>query len=102
MAILTTLLTLLTPVWLPMLVAGAYSFGIRGCIPQRMLPKTDTVYWCVYVGGCLLAVGLFVAEIFGWQMALLYRWLWFIGLSIPMLLAMAVVLFLTIMSTDSW
>lgn len=97
-----TMVALLAPVWLPMLLTGIYAFVIRDWLTAQMRPTADKVYWWVYFGLWLVAMGLFVTEIFGWQMALIYRWLWFVVLGIPMLMAMFIVLYLSIMAADSW
>lgn len=105
MGLLVTIMALISPIWVPMLMTGLYAFGIRSWLSSR-LPKQlilmDELYWCVYVVLWLCAVVVFVKQIFGFDIRPLYQWLLLAGLGVPMLFAMAGVLFLSLMATDSW
>lgn len=97
---ITTVVALLAPLWLPMLTTFAYAFVIRRRLAN---PQTaDKSYWFVYFGGLILAVVGFVLEIFGWHIELLYRLLWLVFLGIPMLMAVFVMTMSAIMIAGNW
>lgn len=95
-------LTLLSPLWVPFLLTAIYAFGVRTYIPKARLPLMDNLYWGGYALAILVAVTLFILEIWGWQLTLTYRFLWLVILGIPMLFGVFFMVFLSIMASDSW
>lgn len=102
MTILLTLLALSAPIWTPLLVTGLYAFGVRRLLPMKVRTITDKLYWGVYFALWGLAVLAFITEIFGWQLAPLYQWLWLFGLGLPMAVLMFVIFMSSLMASDSW
>lgn len=102
MVFFMSILTLLAPIWVPMSVVGLYAFIVRKRLPVAYLSISDKLYWCLYFGLWLIASVGFCLEIFSWQMAFLSRVLWLLALGLPMLIAMAGVLYVSLMATDSW
>lgn len=102
MAMVWAVFALLAPIGLPMCLTGLYAFGLRQVLPQVVRPTTDKLYWLCYGLVLLIGVGLFVWQIFSWQIASVYQWLWLAVLGVPMLILLAGVLYLSLMATDSW
>lgn len=102
MWLLLAILTLLAPIWVPMMLMALYGFVVRKWLPKSALSVSDKLYWGVYFVCWLLSCIGFVLQIFSWPIAPVYHWLWLAVLGLPMLVAMAGVLYLSAMATDAW
>lgn len=100
MEIVLDTLSLFAPLWLPNSFLYVYLLW-RDYLPLRLFLKADKMYDMLYITLLLLSYGLFVWQIFGWQIATLYQWLLLLGLGVPML---GLILFIwwTINTTHHW
>lgn len=100
--ILATILALSSPIWVPILITGLYTFVIRGKLPKTSLITADKLYWVFYFVCWIKAALVFVSEIFSWQIKPLFQWLWLFGLGLPMLIIVFVIFISSMMASDSW
>lgn len=82
-------LRLFAPLWMPNLLLYIY-LSVQDYLPLTLSQKLDGIHVASYIILLLIGCGLFVQEIFSWQIAPMYHWLWLVVLGV---LALGLMLF---------